>query len=146
MKSSKFNITVLSREGSTAKFPAAVTVIRSDFSNASLDAAFHGQDAIISTVGAAGFEEQKKLVDSAVRAGVGRFIPSEFSSSSQDAAIVELLPLFGQKAALIEYLKTKESTAFTWTAIACSGLFDWVRLRVFRSAHEHELNIFLFLI
>ena len=85
-----------------------------------------GQDAVISVVGATGFGEQKKFVDAAIRAGVKRFLPSEFSISSQNEAVLQLLPLFGQKKELVEYLKSKESEGLTWTGLAASCLFDWV--------------------
>ena len=77
-------------------------------------------------MGATAFEEQKRFVDAAVHAGVKRFIPSEFSANSQNEAVLKLLPLFGQKKELIEYLKIKELEGLTWTGIATSALFDWV--------------------
>ncbi|GIK00860.1 hypothetical protein Aspvir_004889 [Aspergillus viridinutans] len=123
--SAKFNVTVVSRKESEATFPAGVTLRRTDFSEADLEAAFEGQHVVISALGAMGFGEQKKLVDAAVRAGVQRFLPSEFSASSQDEAVLQLLPLFRQKTELIEYLKTKEAEGLSWTGLATSGLFDW---------------------
>ncbi|KAE8403078.1 hypothetical protein BDV37DRAFT_294817 [Aspergillus pseudonomiae] len=120
-----FNITVLSRKESKASFPAGITVHKSDFSDADLEAAFKGQDAVISAVGATAFGEQKKVVDAAIRSGVLRFIPSEFSSNSQNEAVLKLAPFFGQKKELIEYLRTKQSDGLSWTAIATSGLLDW---------------------
>ena len=116
----------MSRKESKASFPAGITVHKSDFSDADLEAAFKGQDAVISAVGATAFGEQKKVVDSAIRSGVLRFIPSEFSSNSQNEAVLKLAPFFGQKKELIEYLKTKQSDGLSWTAIATSGLLDWV--------------------
>ncbi|PON23685.1 hypothetical protein TGAM01_v207332 [Trichoderma gamsii] len=120
-----FNITVISRKDSSATFPARVTVYKSDFSDRDLEAAFKGQDAVISALGNAGFGEQKKVVDAAISAGVKRFLPSEFSASSQDAGVLQLLPLFAPKAEFIEYLKAKQSANFSWTGIATSLLFDW---------------------
>lgn len=125
METPDFNITVLTRATSTASFPAGVTVRKSDFSLTKLRGALTGQDAVISAVGATAFTEQKKLIDAAVAAGVSRFIPSEFSAESQNDAVLALLPLFGQKKEVIDYLKTKEND-ISWTGIACSGLFDWV--------------------
>ncbi|RHZ46911.1 aromatic alcohol reductase [Aspergillus thermomutatus] len=125
LASAKFNITVLSRKESEATFPAGVTVRKTDYSEADLEAAFKGQDVVISALGAMGFGEQKKLVDAAVRAGVQRFLPSEFSASSQDEAVLHLLPLFEQKKELIEYLKTKETEGLSWTGIATAMLLDW---------------------
>lgn len=65
-------------------------------------------------------------MDASLQAGVKRFIPSEFSASSQSEAVLQLLPLFGQKKELIEYLKGKEAEGLSWTGISTSGLFDWV--------------------
>lgn len=121
-----FNITVVSRKESKAQFPDGVAVRNADYTVDELAVAFQGQDVVISAVGAAGFDQQKKMADAAILAGVQRFFPSEFSSSSQDKAVQQLLPLFGIKADLIEYLKSKESDVFSWTGIATSGLFDWV--------------------
>lgn len=121
-----FNITVISRKDSSTTFPSRVTVYKSDFSEGDLEAAFKGQDAVISALGKDGLGEQKKLVDTAIKAGVKRFLPSEFSASTQNTAVLQLLPLFGQKAELIEYLKAKQSADFSWTGIATSLLFDWV--------------------
>jgi uncharacterized protein YbjT (DUF2867 family) len=126
LDASEFNVTVLTRASSTATFPSGATVRKSDFSNADLQAVLKGQDAVISGVGATGFGEQKNLIDAAIAAGVSRFIPSEFSSDAQNDVVLKLLPLFGQKREIIEYLRSKDSDSFTWTGIATSGLFDWV--------------------
>ena len=126
VSSGQFNITAIQRKESKATFPAGVKTVKSDFSDASLEEAFKGQDAVVSTVGATGFAEQQKFVDAALRAGVKRFLPSELSTSSEDEAVISLLPLFGVKKSLIDYLKTKESAGLTWTGIATSGLLDWV--------------------
>ncbi|KAJ5805696.1 uncharacterized protein N7503_003298 [Penicillium pulvis] len=123
--SNKFTITVISRKTSEAIFPPGVTVLKTDFSDSALRDVLQGQDAVISAVGATGFNEQKALVDAAIHAGVKRFIPSEFSADSQSEAVLQLLPLFGQKNDLIKYLKEKEVSGLTWTGIATSGLFDW---------------------
>jgi uncharacterized protein YbjT (DUF2867 family) len=130
--SNKFTITVISRKESEAVFPPGVTVLKTDFSGSSLEAAFQGQDAVISAVGATAFNEQKALVDAAIAARVQRFIPSEFSANSQSEAVLQLLPLFGQKNDVIKYLKSKESSGLTWTGIATSGLFDWVSDLLYR--------------
>lgn len=116
----------MKRKESEAVFPSGVKTIKSDFSDASLQEAFKGQDAVVSTVGATGLAEQQKYVDAALRAGVKRFIPSELSTSSTDEAVLNLLPLFQVKKNLIEYLKSKESEGLSWTGIATSGLLDWV--------------------
>ncbi|KPM46346.1 hypothetical protein AK830_g88 [Neonectria ditissima] len=123
--SSKFNITVLQRQESKATFGTGIDVRKTDFSDKDLENALKGQDAVISALGAAAFGEQKKIVDAAVRAGVKRFLPSEFSASIEDDTVLQLLPLFTQKKEIIQYLKTKQSEGFSWTGLATSGLFDW---------------------
>ncbi|PLB45043.1 NmrA-like family protein [Aspergillus steynii IBT 23096] len=125
IESSQFSITAITRKESEATFPAGVTIHKTDLSESDLEDAFKGKDAVISTVGAAGFAEQQKLVDAALRAGVKRFIPSEFSANNQNENVLKLLPLFGQKTELLKYLKTKESEGLTWTGIVPSLLFDW---------------------
>lgn len=133
----QFNITLLSRSSSGATFPAGFTVRKSDYSEADLVAAFKGQDAVVSVVGLAGFGDQKKFIDAAVSAGVKRFIPSEFSSNTLSPAVLQLLPVFGQKKEVLEYLKTKEASGLTWTAIWTALLFDWVR------NHAPEVDVVL---
>ncbi|KAF5864194.1 hypothetical protein ETB97_008400 [Aspergillus alliaceus] len=96
--SSNFNITVLSRKESKASFPAGVIVRKTDHSDPDLEAAFTGQDAVISALGATAFGEQQRIVDFAARSG---------------------------KKELIEYLKTKQSDSLSWTGIATGLLFDW---------------------
>ncbi|CAI7578236.1 unnamed protein product [Penicillium glandicola] len=123
--SSRFEITIISRKESEAIFPPGITVLQTDYSDEGLEAAFEGKDVVISVVGATAFGEQRKFVDAAIRAGVRRFIPSEFSINSQNDAVLQLLPLFEQKKELVEYLKSKETDGLTWTGIASSGLFDW---------------------
>lgn len=123
---SQFNVTVLTRSSSTATFPAKFSIRKTDYSDADLVAAFKGQDAVISVVGMGGFTEQKKFIDAAVAAGVKRFIPSEFSANTLSPAVLKLLPVFSQKKEILEYLKTKESSGLTWTAIWTALLFDWV--------------------
>jgi hypothetical protein len=117
---------VLSRSSSSATFPAGFTIHKSDFSEQDLVSAFKGQDAVISVVGLGGFTEQKKFIDAAVSAGVKRFIPSEFSANTLSPAVLQLLPVFEQKKEVLEYLRTKEASGLTWTAIWTALFFDLV--------------------
>ncbi|GFN20283.1 hypothetical protein ABZX51_012076 [Aspergillus tubingensis] len=123
----KITVTVLTRQesSSTTEFPVGVTVHKTDFSASSLRSLLREQDVLISAVGGTAFTEQKKFVDAAIETGVKRFIPSEFSTSSEDDAVIQLLPLFQQKRDIINYLKEKEEEGLSWTGIATSGLFDW---------------------
>jgi hypothetical protein len=103
-----------------------VTVIKSDYTEAKLAKVFEGQDAIVSAVGASGFAEQKIYIDAAVKAGVKRFIPSEFSGNTPNDVVRQLVPAFEPKKEILDYLRAKEATGMSWTGLATGLLFDWV--------------------
>jgi putative NADH-flavin reductase len=78
LKSGLFDITVLTRESSTHKFPEEVKVVKVDYTNLeSLTKALEGQDALVSAVATLAVPSQRMLIDAAVEAGVKRIIPSE---------------------------------------------------------------------
>ncbi|KAI9824650.1 MAG: hypothetical protein M1826_007289 [Phylliscum demangeonii] len=122
VKSKKFTVTVVSRKESDAAFDASQKVIKIDYTLDSLAQAFEGQDAVVSTIGAG---DQKLLVDAAVKAGVKRFIPSEFGSNTTNKQGQEMCPLYKPKVEVVEYLqsKSKEHPDFTWTAIMCGAFY-----------------------
>jgi hypothetical protein len=90
--------------------------------------AFKGQDAVVSALGAAGMHEQTKIIDAAVKAGVKRFLPSEYGSNTQNAKATALVPFFALKVTIIEHLKKQESKGLSWTAIESGPAFDMVNL------------------
>jgi NmrA-like family len=100
--------------------------VKSDYSESSLVEAFKGQDAVVSALGAAGFVEESKIVDAAVKAGVKRFIPSEYSCDAQNAKTNALVPVFKLKVQTNEHLKAQESKGLSWTAIVTGPAFDFV--------------------
>ncbi|RDW72892.1 NmrA-like family protein [Coleophoma cylindrospora] len=124
----KFNVTVLSRHSSTNTFPSAVQVRKVDYnSESSLIEDLRGQDAVVSVLGSAGLASQKTVVDAAVKAGVQRFIPSEFGVDTQALEGSPLATLLKDKTDTTEYLKNVSSqhTGFSWTGIATNLFFDW---------------------
>ncbi|KAL1850096.1 hypothetical protein Plec18167_005393 [Paecilomyces lecythidis] len=125
IKLPRFNVSILSRSSSNATVPAGFTVYKSDYSEADLVTVFKDQDVIISVVGIGGFSEQKKFIDAAVSAGVKRFIPSEFSGNTLSPTVLQLLPVFVPKKEVLDYLKEKEASGLTWTAIWPALLLDW---------------------
>jgi uncharacterized protein YbjT (DUF2867 family) len=121
-----FNVTVISRESSTATFPSGVKVIKTDYSSNSLVSAFEGQDAVVSIAGPGQLSDQQQYIDAAIAAGVKRFMPSEFGSDISNPKARELVPIFAPKAQVTEYLEAKESDTFSWSAVANGPFFDWV--------------------
>ncbi|KAH8658341.1 NmrA-like family protein [Xylariales sp. PMI_506] len=121
-----YEVTVLSRSSSDATFPEGVRVVKVSYSDSTgLVEALRGQDAVISTVGATGFSDQKTIIDAAIEAGVMRFIPSELSSNTRSDAVRQLVPVFEAKQTILDYLKEKQSSGLTWTALATGPLLDW---------------------
>eukprot|EP01112_Ceratiomyxa_fruticulosa_P011422 TRINITY_DN3097_c0_g1_i11.p1 TRINITY_DN3097_c0_g1~~TRINITY_DN3097_c0_g1_i11.p1 ORF type:complete len:306 (+),score=70.39 TRINITY_DN3097_c0_g1_i11:743-1660(+) len=87
--------------------------------------AFHGIDAVVSTVGGALFSKQTVIIDAAVEAGVKRFLPSEFGGSTRDK-LVRSEEVLQPKIQIIEYLeKVASQGKITWTGIATGPFFDW---------------------
>ncbi|KAK6524358.1 hypothetical protein TWF281_011266 [Arthrobotrys megalospora] len=121
--SQAFTVSVLTRGGS-GSFPEGVNVITTDYSPSSLEAAFAGQDAVVSVVAGAALGEQKKLIDAAVSAGVKRFIPSEFGSNTDNKEAQALVPVFTRKVEIKDYLEGQTSTGLTWTGIVTGPAFD----------------------
>lgn len=123
-----FNVTVLTRIDSKATFPSEVNVHKTDYDSvASLAEAFAGQDAGVSTIATAALGQQEKIIDAAVKAGVKRFIPSEFGLNTQKVT-GNVAKILGAKLAAQEHLKkvAAENPKFSWTGISTSLFFDWV--------------------
>ena len=66
------------------------------------------------------------FIDAAVKAGVKRFIPSELSTNTLSDAVRQLVPVFGAKKAILDYLKDRESSGLTWTGLSGGLMLDWV--------------------
>ena len=122
-------MTVLSRKGSKAQFPGHIKVVSVDpsFPEDELLEAFKGQDAVVDVAHLSpDTTHNKARIDAAVKAGVKRYIPSEFGSNRQDPEVMaSMKPVFGGKEVVTEYLKTKESEGLTWSAVVTGPFFDW---------------------
>ncbi|MCJ1352924.1 MAG: hypothetical protein MMC33_002908 [Icmadophila ericetorum] len=126
--SNQFNLSILTRNSSKSTFPSHIKVHKIDdsYPDVELEAAFKGQDAIVSTVGSPGKKRQTNMIDAAVKAGVKRFIPAEFGSNSANPGAVEAIPfIMDDKAKVVKYLKTKEKDGMTWSALCTGPFFDW---------------------
>jgi NAD(P)-dependent dehydrogenase (short-subunit alcohol dehydrogenase family) len=125
-----FNVTVLTRQASRAKFDPRVHIIPTDYSPESLKAALEGQDAVVAPFGFAGIALQPQLIEAAVLAGVKRFLPSEFGFSNAAVQSSALTPPPPNKITVMKLLeeKSKEIPEFSYTAVACGTFIDWVCL------------------
>ncbi|KFY93550.1 hypothetical protein V500_03663 [Pseudogymnoascus sp. VKM F-4518 (FW-2643)] len=123
--SNGFSVSVLTRSSSSATFPSTVTVHRTDYSAPSLLEAFKNQDVVVSTIATFSTHQQVSIIDAAISAGVKRFIPSEYGVDTSLPHIADLLPPALPKQHTIEYLRSKETSGLSWTAIIVGAFFDW---------------------
>ncbi|KAI1458815.1 NmrA-like family protein [Annulohypoxylon moriforme] len=118
-----FEITVVSRKSSpTATEGVNLIKVDDSFPPDELVKAFTGQDAVVMTTSFQLFGQEDKFIDAAVKAGVKRFIPSDFTSNTRSADTLALFPMMGGKARVNSTLQSKQSTGLTWTAIS-TGIF-----------------------
>ena len=123
----RFQISVLSRTSSASSFPSDIEVrkVADDYPEAQVVAAFQGQDAVISAMSLANVGQQRVLVDAAVKAGVKRFVPSDFGGDTFNEKAASILPnYFAPKLAIMDHLKEKEKDGLTWTAFATGAVFE----------------------
>lgn len=130
LQSHGFSVSVLVRDSSEVVPPAGTTVYRTDYSESSLLLAFKGQDAVVNTITMPDFEQQKKMIDIAVLAGVKRFIPAEFGIDTSKEETVEIMTFLKMKPRVIQYLRSIQDK-ITWTGIITGPFFDWYALTVF---------------
>lgn len=123
-----FEVTAVTREGSTAAFPSGVSVKRVDFtSKASLLTSFGGQDAVISCISQAAVGGQDVILDAAIEAKVKRFLPSDYGIDYMNALDTKAWQSLEGKAKTIQHLKdlAQKHTWFSWTGLAVGLFFDW---------------------
>ncbi|EPE08539.1 hypothetical protein F503_04126 [Ophiostoma piceae UAMH 11346] len=127
---SGFNVTLLTREGSTSKAPAGVAAVKAvDYKSVeSIKAALAGQHAVVSVLGSLAAGEQTPLVDAAAAtSSVIRFIPSEFGVNTRKTPGTAIGGILGAKTGLVDHLTaiTKTNKTLKWTGISNGHFFDW---------------------
>ena len=126
-KDTQYTVSVLSRQGTKATFPSHVAVhqVSDEYAEEDLIPILKGQDAVISMIRPSMQEENKRLINASVKAGLRRFIPGEFGSNSASQSARDAVPFFQKKLDLVNYLRGKESEGLTWTSVICGAFFDW---------------------
>ncbi|KAI4860588.1 NAD(P)-binding protein [Hypoxylon rubiginosum] len=121
-----FQVTVLTREGGSATFPSAVTVKHVDYDSVeSLTAALQGQDALVVTITTSAIGKEYNLIEASIKAGVKRFIPSEFGSDTFNEKLSKL-PGYKAKVDIHEALrKAARESSLTWTSVVNGPFLDW---------------------
>ncbi|KAK0370453.1 hypothetical protein CLIM01_12182 [Colletotrichum limetticola] len=105
-----FNVTVFGRaESASGDLPAGVHFKTIDYSTVdTIATAVKGQDVIVSTLSKGGLFIQRTVIDGAIKAGVKRYIPSDWGSFTTDPkAAAELTVMMKPLTDTQNYLKEK---------------------------------------
>ncbi|KAI8960363.1 NAD(P)-binding protein [Daldinia sp. FL1419] len=138
-----FQLTVITRKGTSYTWPSNVTVKEVDYDSVdSLTAALQGQDAVVSTITTSSLSAQINLIDAAVKAGVKRFIPSEFGSDTFNAKAASL-PCYKPKVEVQKALKKAAAESnLTWTAVLNGPFLDWaIRVGFFADVKNRTIEL-----
>ncbi|KAI1075683.1 nmrA-like family protein-like protein [Whalleya microplaca] len=120
-----FEVTVLTRKGGNHSFPASVKVAEVDYDSlGSLIGVLEGQDAVVSALGFGAMQQQLALIQAAIKAGVKRFIPSEFGSNIESEKSAHFPVFQGKKAAREALEKAAASSSITYTLIGTGPFLD----------------------
>lgn len=106
---------------------SGLTIHKTDFSSESLRTLFCEVKpyALFSTFSGGSLEAQRSIIDSAISAGVQRFIPAEFGQDSQNTSLQQRLPPLQGRAKVIQYLKElSEGGKIQWVAVATGAQLD----------------------
>ncbi|KIA75803.1 CipA-like oxidoreductase [Aspergillus ustus] len=126
VSSSSFNVTVFTRPGSSPPATPGVETVEVDYESIDdLTAKLQGKDAVVSTIPPTAAAAQTNLIQAAVRAGVARFLPSEFGSDL-DNAINRAAPVYKPKVDAQELLKTLAAEGkLSYTVVYTGAFLDW---------------------
>jgi len=124
LRKNKFNITALTRTGSSTRPPSDVRVSNVDYDKPdTLTEALKNQDALIITMSVHAPQDQSsKLIEAAAKAGVPWVLPNEFGSNSNSQAAKDAgiaIPKIKDRE-LIEKLGVS-----SWIGVACSFWYEY---------------------
>ncbi|KAJ5601391.1 hypothetical protein N7510_010925 [Penicillium lagena] len=127
----RFNITLITRDGSDTKFPSdpSITVKPVDYnSQESLVSAFKGNEALVLILNFAALEQtQMDLIKAASAAGIKYILPTEYGSDNAVEKLSNMVPINALKAGprnLVEEL-AKTHPGLTWIGLVSNPWFDY---------------------
>ncbi|KAI1749144.1 NAD(P)-binding protein [Xylaria castorea] len=137
------DVTVLTRKQASHNLPSSAKVVEVDYESLeSLTNALQDHDAVVSTLGGAALAGQLLLVEAAAKAGVKRFVPSEFGSNTVHPKTSQLPAFKGKLAVQAALKKEAQTSGMTYTLVLTGPFFDW-GLRVGLVADVKGRNITL---
>lgn len=135
---------VLTRPSSDHEFPSSVKVAKVDYDSVdSLTEAIGDNDAVISTITTTAVSLQKNLLDASLKAGIKRFIPSEFGSDTLNPK-TRKLPVYKQKVEIQDYIAEKcKGTETTYTFVINNCFLDWgLSANFLLKLKEHAIELY----
>ncbi|VUC32595.1 unnamed protein product [Clonostachys rosea] len=118
-----FNVTVLSRSASTKEYPESVVTGVVDYSSIEdLTKALQGQDVAIAALAMPALLLQTNIIEASIKAGVKRFIPSDFGALTT-RPVTRDLPLNAPINVIQDLLKEKASKGEIEYSIISPGMF-----------------------
>lgn len=123
-----FDVTIITRAGSTATFPGGIPVIRIRYTPEDLTRAMAGQDGVVCAVGPAGLDTSIAMVDAAEAAGVRRFVVNDFGWGPGSRGLPEFDDIHVRRRAQWDRARERAegNRGFTWTGITSGNPIDWV--------------------
>lgn len=123
-----FDVTIISREESSATFPDGIPVIKTRYTPENLTKAMAGQDAAVCVVGPAGMDTNVTMVDAAEAAGVKRFIVNDFGWGPDVRGLPEFDDIHIKRRAQWDRAEARAEVnpGFTWTGITTGNPVNWV--------------------
>ncbi|KAF9881732.1 NmrA-like family protein [Colletotrichum karsti] len=125
-----FNVTVFGRSESNREgLPSGVNFALVDYASTdSLVSALKGQDAVISTLSKGGIFHQKTIIDASIKAGVKRFVPSDWGTFTTDPkAHRELAIVLGPMVDIQNYLAEKARAGeIEYNIFSIGGFLDFL--------------------
>ncbi|RFU80719.1 2`-hydroxyisoflavone reductase [Trichoderma arundinaceum] len=123
VKNAGFNVTILSRTSSSSEVTFdGVNIAKIDYGSIdSLAEALKGQDAVVSTLNHLFYDEQKALIEASIKAGVKRFIPSEYGLDVSIPAVRDV-PYLRAKGRIQDILKASD---ITYTLLYTGPFLEW---------------------
>ena len=124
-------VSVLSRPGSSATFPATVTVHRGSYDDeAFLAGVLQGQEVLIMALNYGAYGAQVPLIQAAAKAGVPYVVPCEFGSDATHEKLNARIALMNAKRPFRQLVEDLGVSA--WIGVVCNPWFDFsMRLGVF---------------
>ncbi|KAK6530280.1 hypothetical protein TWF694_003642 [Orbilia ellipsospora] len=126
LQAANYDLTVVTRRDSTAKFPQNTKVVKIDdgYPEDQVLEAFAGADAVVLSLAFVALEYHAALVDASIKAGVKRLVASTYGCNDENAAVLDLFPIAYRHHNIVNDLRSRKAPGWSWTSISCGPFFE----------------------